>query len=398
MTTNAPSNPRVTVLLPVYNGMPYLAEAIESVLAQTFTDFELLIIDDASTDESVACIQRYPDPRIRLVRNERNMGQVWSLNRGLVLARAPYLARLDQDDRCLPDRLRQQVAVLDRHADVGLVGSWLYHMELDGRQTAVVGMRQVQDYGSFLGAVLTYASPIDHPTAMFRRAAALAAGSYDESFKFCEDYALWCTMARIRWSAVVLRTPLIIRRVHEAQQSRTHAAVQQENARRAHHALVASLDAEGTAQRLSQVLRMEEGFWDTCPSQASVQQALDLLEAFLQRVERVVALTQLEAAHLRHRVYWWMGHGALMGILQRRYQSLPVYRFALRGGWRMARSPTVWVYPVCLALSPMFVPAVRRFLVELVHRIGRQKYVVRLLSHRLGAWIGRSSPRMPRAV
>ncbi|MBI2495385.1 MAG: glycosyltransferase family 2 protein [Candidatus Omnitrophica bacterium] len=388
---NTASNPRVTVLLPVYNGMPYLAEAIESVLAQTFTDLELLIVDDASTDESIACIQRFRDQRIRLVRNERNMGQVGSLNRGLALARAPYIARLDQDDRCLPDRLRQQVAVLDRYPNVGLVGSWLWLHRggLHGRRTVVVGMTQVQDYGSFLGAVLTYASPIDHPTVMFRRDAALSAGGYDDSFKFCEDYALWCAMATRRWSAVVLRAPLIMRRVHETQQSRTW---------RAHHALVASLGADGAAQRLSQVLQMEEAFWEACPSQATVQQALDVLEAFLQRLERALALTPFEAAHLRHRVHWWMSHGALMGILQRRYRSLPVYRFALRGGWRMARCPAMWVYPVCLALSPLFVPSVRGVLVKILLRIGRQKYVVRSLSHRLGEWIGRFSSHLCRAV
>src|SRR3972149_6665359 len=100
---------RVTVLMAVYNGLPYLRQAIESVLTQSFTSFELLVVDDASSDGSVACVRSFNDPRVRLVCNERNLRQTASLNRGLELARGEYIARLDQDDLCAPDRLEKQV-------------------------------------------------------------------------------------------------------------------------------------------------------------------------------------------------------------------------------------------------------------------------------------------------
>ena len=107
--------------MPVYNGLPYLPHAIESVLDQTFTDFEFLIINDASTDDSFACIRSYKDPRIRLVCNETNLGQTRTLNKGLELAQGPFIARLDQDDIAYPKRLAKQVAYLDANPEVALV-------------------------------------------------------------------------------------------------------------------------------------------------------------------------------------------------------------------------------------------------------------------------------------
>src|SRR5581483_7441972 len=111
--------PKVTVLLAVRDGEPYIGEAVESVLDQTFTDFELLLVDDASTDGTVAVVERLGDERIRILRNERNLGQVPSLNRGLGEARGEYVARLDADDACLPTRLARQVEILDAEPRVG---------------------------------------------------------------------------------------------------------------------------------------------------------------------------------------------------------------------------------------------------------------------------------------
>ena len=112
--------PRVTVLLAVHNGEPYVRDAVESVLDQTHRDFEFVIVDDASTDGTVVTIESFDDARIRLFRNERNLGQVPSLNRGLREARGAIVARIDADDVSRPTRLERQLAVLD--ADPRIVG------------------------------------------------------------------------------------------------------------------------------------------------------------------------------------------------------------------------------------------------------------------------------------
>ena len=126
-------NPIVTVLMSVYNGERYLNEAIDSILAQTFTDFEFLIIDDASTDSTPKILHSYDDPRIRIVTNEENLGLTKSLNKGLALAQGEYIARMDADDISLPERLMMQLNFLIDNKTVPLVGSGAIMIDEDGK-------------------------------------------------------------------------------------------------------------------------------------------------------------------------------------------------------------------------------------------------------------------------
>lgn len=118
-------NPIVTVIMPVYNAKRYVGEAIESILRQTFVDFELIIIDDGSEDTSVEVIKQYTDPRIRFYLNEKNIGSAATMNRGMDLARGKYIARMDADDISLEKRLEKQVFFLEANKDVGIVGAWV---------------------------------------------------------------------------------------------------------------------------------------------------------------------------------------------------------------------------------------------------------------------------------
>lgn len=373
-----PRFPRVTVLMTVYNGLPYLPEAVESVLHQTVEDVELLIIDDASTDGSVECVRRCSDPRIRLVCNERNLGQARSLNRGLELARAPYVARLDQDDVCLPDRLQRQVTFLEQRPEVAVVGTWVYCVSPAGRKMRIVGMR-IDDRGAFLGALLTYATPFGHPTVMFRRDLVTGLGGYDPSFAPCEDYALWSRLARQRHGAVVIPRPLLMLRLHDRQQSQLALAAQSAQFRRAHDALVSAFCHVEEAPLIGSLLRMEDSLWTACRSHGQVRAALGRLDGMLMRLRQALGLSDQESASLTHRVRWWLGHGAFTGILQQHRQSVAVFGYALRGGVRMARYPAILCYPGCLLLWPLFVPSLRRFCLRWMANLGRVKYVMRLV-------------------
>ena len=125
-STMKSTDPVVSVVVTTYNGSLLIDQTIASVLSQTFRDFELIVVDDLSTDNTVACVERYVDPRIRLMRNSRNLGVVGSRNVGFSLARGRYIAALDHDDLSVPERLERQVGYLDAHPDVVLVGSrWL---------------------------------------------------------------------------------------------------------------------------------------------------------------------------------------------------------------------------------------------------------------------------------
>lgn len=178
--------PRVTVLMPVFNGAQYLRAAMESILTQTFSDFEFLLMNDGSSDSSVTIINSYSDDRIRLVSNGANLGLIETLNRGLLLARGEYVARMDCDDISHPERLALQVAHMDRHADVAVCGTWL---KAFGTQH-FVKRYPITDGG--IRAHLLFESALAHPSVMFRRELFIAERLfYDPDYVRAEDYELW---------------------------------------------------------------------------------------------------------------------------------------------------------------------------------------------------------------
>ena len=180
----------VTVLMPVYNGTRYLREAIDSILKQTFEDFEFLIIDDASTDESANVILSYSDKRIRFVQNESNVGQVRCQNIGLDLARGKYIARLDQDDSSLATRLHRQVNLMESEHRLAVVGTWMSKVDDNGHEIDL-WRGKVDDPADYLFTSLTNSLPLYHPSVMFRRDAVMSVNGYDESLPYCEDQDLW---------------------------------------------------------------------------------------------------------------------------------------------------------------------------------------------------------------
>src|SRR3989338_5797169 len=290
-------SPRVTVLMTVYNGASYVAEAVESVLRQTFTDFELLVIDDASTDDSMARLRRYTDSRLRLLGNDRNQGQAWSLNRGLVAARAPYVARLDQDDICLPERLERQVAVLDKEPAVTVVGTLMCGIDQRGRRQVLLG-RTLRNYGSFVGSLLLGPCPVCHPSVMFRRDVVAELGSYDPSFSPAEDVELWTRLALARHNAYVIPQPLMLYRVHEGQQSVTKATTQRQNIRRAQQKMIEPFCPAEALQDVARLLWMDGAFWAEWKSRTRLVRAFEALGETPENLQSGPAMSADEAGAL----------------------------------------------------------------------------------------------------
>lgn len=183
--------PKVTAFMPVFNGEKYLREAIDSILGQTFKDFEFLIINDGSTDDSEQIIESYPDSRINLIHNERNMGLVKTLNMGLKHARGEYLARMDGDDISLPQRFEKQVAFLEANPEIFLCGTWMRYLEKDTKKKWTAPATHEGIISN-----LIFHSVLAHPTVMFRlktlRDHRLC---YDELYAHAEDYELWTKIA-----------------------------------------------------------------------------------------------------------------------------------------------------------------------------------------------------------
>jgi len=186
----------VTVLMPVFNAERYLAAALESVLGQTFADFQFLIIDDGSTDGTLPVLRRYArhDSRIRLVSRE-NRGLVATLNEGLNLSRSELVARMDADDVALPWRLESQLAHMEAHDDVLCVGG--YYDLIDHRGRMLTTMKPPTDHAGIEKQMLAGHTPICHPSAIIRREAALKVGGYDPEMMLAEDLDLWLRLGEI---------------------------------------------------------------------------------------------------------------------------------------------------------------------------------------------------------
>jgi len=180
------SVPPITVVMPVYNCERYVAEAVESILAQTFRDFEVLIIDDGSTDGSRVILERYAerDRRIRLV-SRPNTGIVGALNEGLAMARGELIARMDADDIALPERFERQVAYLREHPEVVCLGSVVQNIDEAGR--FLFEEHHAMDHEEIEEIALRGYCPLAHPSMMMRREAVLAINGYDPELALAED-------------------------------------------------------------------------------------------------------------------------------------------------------------------------------------------------------------------
>ena len=190
-----PSSPAISVLMTVYNGERYLLEAIDSIRAQTFADYEFIVVDDASDDGSVEIARRCmaEDGRIRLLALERNRGQAAALNHGLAAARGEFVARMDADDVCAPTRFQKQLDYLRAHPDIGVLGCGLD--VADERLVAHSHWDYPARHALIVFTLLFRGSGVAHAATMMRRQLLVDAGGYDESARISEDIELWTRLA-----------------------------------------------------------------------------------------------------------------------------------------------------------------------------------------------------------
>ncbi|MGQ7242109.1 glycosyltransferase family 2 protein [Salinicola sp. V024] len=187
------STPRVTVFIPVHNRQRYITTAVDSILTQTFEDFELLIVDDGSTDETLEVLSSYRDPRLRVESNSRNLGIPATRNRGLELARGEYIALLDSDDIAWPNRLARQVETLDRHPELVQIGSACDFMDGEGQRLKRVRRQPLA--ADDVAASLAFYCALTNRTIM-ARTAILREQRYSEDFPRCQDYELHQRLSR----------------------------------------------------------------------------------------------------------------------------------------------------------------------------------------------------------
>jgi len=207
------ADPLVSTLMSVYNGQRFLEPAVRSILAQTMTDHELIVVDDGSTDGSLAILQSIADTDARLrVVTRANTGIAIALNEGFALARGRYIAKMDADDVSLPDRFALQVAYLDTHPDVAVVGgAW---QVIDEKGRLLTTLNGPLDDATMQDLALRGHAPITHSCAMMRREALTTIGGYSADFKYSLDLDLWLRLGEVGKLAN-LRDTVLQFRVHE---------------------------------------------------------------------------------------------------------------------------------------------------------------------------------------
>lgn len=204
---------KVSVILPVYNAERYVSAAIESILRQTLTDFELLLINDASTDSSRAILESYAaqDKRIRLIDNPHNLGLTATLNKAIDLCQGQYIARMDADDISLPERFAFQVNFLDKNLNIDFCGTWAAIIDSKGRLTGEQWVMRLTP--ELICARMYFHNCFVHASVMMRRCCAQE--KYDPAYNFIEDFELWLRLIK-KYRAALIPRVLLHYRTHQS--------------------------------------------------------------------------------------------------------------------------------------------------------------------------------------
>lgn len=201
-------NPKISVVMSVYNDETFLEDSIKSILEQTFSDFEFIIINDCSTDTSYDIISRFQDERIKILENEHNIGLTRSLNIAIKVAKGEYIARQDADDISLPNRFEKQIFYLDNNPEIALLGTSIHRINGNGHILREVKSVNKPSFKDFLES-----NHIKHGSSMFRRAIFMQLGGYNELFRYSQDYELWLRFAE-SYDIRNLLEPLYQLRIH----------------------------------------------------------------------------------------------------------------------------------------------------------------------------------------
>lgn len=216
-------HPLISVVLPVYNAEKYLQEAVTSILQQTYSHFELILINDGSTDGSEKICLSFKDERIVYVKNETNLGLITTLNKGITSAKGDYIARMDADDVALPDRFNRQLEMFQKHTDALIVSSDYY--SLNGNKKKRIFNRNLSDE---MKTTLLFATCFCHPTVMIKNEFAKLNVWYDATSKHVEDYKLWMDLS-FHGKFYSVAEPLLLYRSHSQQVSALHNDTQLKN-------------------------------------------------------------------------------------------------------------------------------------------------------------------------
>lgn len=288
------------MVMPVNNAASFVGEALDSLFGQTYGGFEIVVVDDASTDGTADVLRRYADPRLRIIRHPEKAGVAAALNTGISSARSRYVARMDADDVALPERLARQVRFIESNPSIGIVGANMQPIGSDGRPTAPSTM--VPTLPGHVRWMLHVHNCVNHPTVLARREVLVALGGYLPGAVPAEDYDLWVRAMEITRIAnigdVVLRY-----RVHPSSTSLVHQHAASALAVSAAEKALTRLLGSPPDRNAVLILRHPSRA-DTAPL-ANIRGAAGLLWAFTEAVVESQALSPQERGAIRRTAAEW---------------------------------------------------------------------------------------------
>ncbi len=238
---------KISIILPVYNCEGYIHQSIDSILAQSYQNFELIIFNDASTDSTLDIINTYKDSRIRLINSPENKGYVAHLNHGLNIARGKYIARMDADDVCMPDRLKKQISFLEQNPNYDICGTWV---EPIGASNDKNIWKLPSTHNSIIIHQFFYNTALAHPTVMLRKSFVDEHNlRYNHNFMPAEDYELWTRISKLT-KFKNISTPLLKYRQHPHQISQVKKDQKQAALKKIRSAQLQLLDIIPTQEEL----------------------------------------------------------------------------------------------------------------------------------------------------
>lgn len=276
----------VSVLMTVYNGAPFVGEAVRSILEQRFQEFEFLIIDNASTDSSWEIIASFKDPRIRVVKNAENLGPPRALNQGLQLVQGKYVARMDADDVALPDRLARQVRFLEDDPECVALGTQIRMIHHAGRSLYAPLLPTARHD---MLSKLMLSSPLSHSSVMLRRDVVLGVGGYDEKLRHAADYQLWSSLVSRGHQIANLDEQHMLIRVHSMADGlpANRKELIEEVSLVSHRNIQEFLGLAVTREEVTKMIRLLD-WYDRCPRE-DVPGAIRLLDSITKACENKAA-------------------------------------------------------------------------------------------------------------
>lgn len=333
----------------VFNGEQYLRECIDSVLNQTFKDFEFLIIDDCSTDSSRDIIKSYKDKRIYVIENQKNLSQVKSLNIGLEQARGEYIARLDQDDLMIGNRLERQVDFLNNRPDIAVAGTW--GEVIDNSGTVFTKCCLPIRHEEIMANALSLGYFLMHPSVIFRKDVALDEGKYNEALPFAEDYDLWTRLLLKRYKFANIPEYLIKFRFHKESSSKQFSTKQLKNARvslsnfiKTINGIYNDMDLDKLCSFLINCGLMKKEYWMDERDESCLGRVVGLLDTLLKKTISYFNFTKTEAYSMKKVFCNRMLNFAYQD--PKNSKSLPLYLFCLRNYSILYSKPKLYLHPI----------------------------------------------------